>query len=140
MPYNEQIEARISTIVSRWKNTDAKMMFGGVCHLIHGHMFCGVYKDFLVLRLGEQPADETLKQPHVKPFDITGKPMRGWIMVEEQGFKSDDRLREWLNHARDFVRTLPSKRVLSSLIFSQGTVNVSNISPKDDMEYAARSF
>jgi TfoX/Sxy family transcriptional regulator of competence genes len=52
MPYNEEIDARIKKVVSNWKNTDAKKMFGGVCHLLNGNMFCGVYKDYLILRAG----------------------------------------------------------------------------------------
>ena len=109
MPYNDEIEERILKIVARWKNTDKKKMFGGVCHLISGSMFCGVYKDFLILRLGEEQAVRAMKKQHVKPFDITGKPMKGWVTVGEKGFPTDDALKEWLGKARDFVRSLPSK-------------------------------
>jgi len=109
MPYNEEIDLRIRAIASAWEPIDSKKMFGGVCHLINGKMFCGVYKDFLILRLGEQIADEAMKLPFVRPFDITGKPMRGWIMIEKEAFKSDDDLKDWLNKARKFVKTLPSK-------------------------------
>ena len=77
MPYNEEIEARIEKIIAGWNNTGRKNMFGGVCHLLNGNMFCGVYKDFLILRLGEERAEEALGLPHVRPFDITGRPMKG---------------------------------------------------------------
>ena len=109
MPYNEAIDARIRKIVKRWKNTEAKKMFGGVCHLLNGNMVCGVYKDYLILRLGEKAAAQALKQPHTRPFDITGKPMKGWVMVAGTGFKTDDSLKSWLNEARTFVKTLPPK-------------------------------
>jgi TfoX/Sxy family transcriptional regulator of competence genes len=109
MAYNEQIEARIKKIVSRWKNTDDKKMFGGVCHLLNGNMFCGVYKDFLILRLGEENSKEALRLPFVRPFDITGRPMKGWVMVEREGFISDDELKAWLDKAKKFVSALPSK-------------------------------
>ena len=109
MPYNEEIEKRISHIVSRWGHTEAKKMFGGMCHLLHGNMFCGVYKDFLILRLGKKGADEALKLPTVREFDITGRPMKGWAMVEEKGFKNDKTLESWLNQAKAFVETLPKK-------------------------------
>jgi TfoX/Sxy family transcriptional regulator of competence genes len=109
MPYNEEIDNRIKKIVSRWKNTDAKKMFGGVCHLHNGNMFCGVYKDYLILRLGGPKSEEVLKSPFARPFDITGKPMKGWVMLEEEGFVTDKQLKEWLEAAREFVRTLPSK-------------------------------
>jgi len=109
MPYDEEIDARIRKIVTRWKNTDAKKMFGGVCHLLSGNMVCGVYRDYLILRLGAKASLEALKQPHTKPFDITGRPMKGWVMVDGGGFKTDAKLESWLNKAREFVKTLPPK-------------------------------
>jgi len=69
MGYNEKVNQRIGKIVSHWKNCEQKRMFGGV------------YKDFLILRLGEDLAEDALKLPGTKPFDITGRPMKGWVMV-----------------------------------------------------------
>jgi TfoX/Sxy family transcriptional regulator of competence genes len=109
MPYNEELDARIKKMGSRWKNTTNKKMFGGVCHLINGNMFCGVHKDFLILRLGEETSREALASRHVREFDITGKPMKGWVMVDRPGYKSDRDLRDWLEKAKKFAKTLPTK-------------------------------
>lgn len=109
MPYNEEIQRRIKKIVSGWKGTDDKKMFGGVCYLLDGNMFCGVYKDLLILRLGQDRSEEVLKQPFARPFDITGKKMKGWVMLAAEGFKSDDELRAWLTEAKTFAKTLPKK-------------------------------
>jgi len=109
MPYNKDLETRIQKVVSSWKNTDSKKMFGGICHLLNGNMFCGVYKEFLILRLGEEKAEAALKLPFVKPFDITGRPMKGWVMVQERGFTGEKELKAWLEKARAFVKTLESK-------------------------------
>jgi TfoX/Sxy family transcriptional regulator of competence genes len=109
MAYNEDLDARIKKTVARWKNTTNKKMFGGVCHLLDGNMFCGVHKDFLILRLGEKAAQEAMDLPFVRPFDITGRPMKGWVMVEEDGFQEDDQLKAWLNKAKAFAKTLPPK-------------------------------
>jgi hypothetical protein len=109
LAYNEEVEARIWEIVSRWKNTDDKKMFGGVCHLLNVNMFCGVYKDFLILRLGEKNSRDALESPFVRPFDMTGRPMKGWVMVESEGFSTDSALRAWLRKAKKLVETLPSK-------------------------------
>lgn len=109
MVYKEEIETRVKKIVSSWKNTADKKMFGGICHLLNGNMFCGVHKEFLILRLGREKAENALKLPHVRPFDITGKPMQGWIMVAEDGFKTGDELKSWLGQAKSFVKTLPAK-------------------------------
>lgn len=109
MPYNEELDGRIRKMVSRWKNTANKKMFGGVCHLINGNMFCGVHKDSLILRLGEKTSREAMATKHVREFDITGKPMRGWVMVAENGYKNDKDLRAWLDKAKKFAKTLPAK-------------------------------
>ena len=84
-------------------------MFSGICHLLNGNMFCGVHKDFLILRLGADNAGDALKLPYVRPFDITGRPMKGWVMMAEDGFKSDNDLKKWLDQTRKFVKTLPTK-------------------------------
>jgi TfoX/Sxy family transcriptional regulator of competence genes len=109
MSYNETIEGRIQKIVSRWDHTEAKKMFGGICHLLRGNMLGGVYKDFLILRLGVENANKALESPFVKPFDITGRAMKGWVMVEGAGFDTDSKLEVWLNQAKEFVKTLPPK-------------------------------
>jgi len=110
MGYDPEIDLRINRIIATWKGTDAKKMFGGVCHLLKGSMFCGVYKDFLILRLGEKGAEEALRLPFVHPFDITGKPMKGWVMVDKEGIQEDDALEDWLKKARDFAKTIPAKK------------------------------
>lgn len=109
MPYNEDIDRRIRDIVERWPNREAKKMFGGVCHLLNGNIVCGVYKDFLILRMGENAAEKALQKAHVHPFDITGRPMRGWVMVEAKGFAGPQKLKKWLEAARMFVDSLPAK-------------------------------
>ena len=109
MPYNEELDSHIKKCVSRWKNTDDKKMFGGVCHLQNGNMFCGVYKDYLILRLGEQRAEEVLRRSFARPFDINGRKMKGWVMLDAQGYKDDGDLKAWLAEAGNFAKTLPEK-------------------------------
>ena len=86
-----------------------KKMFDGVCRLLNGNMVCGVYKDYLILRLGVETAETALQSEFTRPFDITGRAMKGWVMVEQKGFATDDALEEWLNQAKEFVDTLPAK-------------------------------
>ncbi len=109
MAYNEELDARIQTMVARWKNTTNRKMFGGVCHLINGNMFCGVHKDSLILRLGEDASRQAMATKNVRQFDITGKPMKGWVMVAADGYKNDTDLKGWLDKAKAFAKTLPAK-------------------------------
>ncbi len=107
MPFNEEIDQRVSSVVSDW-GAVRKKMFGGTCYLLHGNMMCGVYKDNLILRLGEAQARAMLEGKKAKPFDITGKPMKGWVMVEEARISGSD-LIQWVAKAREFAETLPPK-------------------------------
>jgi len=109
MPYDEQTDARIRKIVANWESTNAKKMFGGVCHLLNGNMFSGVWKDFLILRLGEDAGEKALESPFAKPFDITGRPMKGLVMVAKDGFKTDEELENWLILAKKFLENYPLK-------------------------------
>ena len=72
-------------------------------------MLGGVYHTYLILRLGEEGAWEALKQPFSSPFDITGKPMKGWVMIEDKAVAGNKELGAWLTKARKFVETLPAK-------------------------------
>ena len=109
MPYNKKIEESIDTIIVTWSNVEKKKMFGGVCYLINGNICFGIINDFLIVRAGEETAREKLRENHVRPFDITGKPMKGWFMVEEMGWKTTADLNAWITIGRDFAATLPEK-------------------------------
>ena len=109
MAFSEALAARIRQRLARRKNVEEKKMFGGVGFLLNGNMLVGVWKDSLIVRLGSDEGDEALKEPHVKEFDITGRPMRGWVLVEPEGVESVDQLAGWIERAVKFVRTLPAK-------------------------------
>ena len=107
MAYDQQLDARINQTVASWGATKRKM-FGGTCYLLHGNIVCGVHQDRLIVRVGEEAGTVALDEPHTRPFDITGRPMKGWVMVAPQGYAGDG-LNAWLERARVFVATLPPK-------------------------------
>ena len=108
MAYNELLAKRTRAIMSRRKGLSEKKMFGGVGFLLNGNMCCGVWKQFLILRLGDGYKD-ALKQPHFRKFDITGRAMSGWAMVEPEGIEDDDELKYWVRRAAAFASSLPVK-------------------------------
>ena len=109
MPHSKQIEEKIEEVVGRWKQIEKKKMFGGLCYLLHGNMCFGIYKDYLIIRTDIDLAEKKLKEKNVKPFDITGKPMKGWLMVEENGLKGQVELKNWLDMGKKFALALPKK-------------------------------
>jgi TfoX/Sxy family transcriptional regulator of competence genes len=109
MAFDENLARRIRTVLGRKKAVVEKKMFGGVGFLLKGNILVGVWKDSLIVRLGEDEAEDALREEHVRPFDITGKAMKGWAMVERGGIAEDEQLKEWIQRALKFVATLPAK-------------------------------
>ncbi len=109
MPYDETLATRVRPLMSRRKGFAEKKMFGGIGYLLNGNMCCGVWKEFLILRVGPDAYELALAEPFVKEFDITGRPMRGWIMVEPGGIEDADDLKSWIKQAAKFASALPTK-------------------------------
>lgn len=109
MPYDEQLADRIQDILVGQPGLEAKKMFGGVGYLVQGNMACGVHKDMLIVRVGPDAFEESMEHPHTRPFDMTGRAMKGWVMVESPGFSSEDDLKVWVQTGLDFALSLPPK-------------------------------
>jgi hypothetical protein len=109
MAYDEKLAARVRKLLGSRKNLTEKKLFGGLGFLLNGNICCGAWKEFLILRLGDDAARQVLGEEHSRPFDITGRPMRGWAMVEPAGWRSDDSLRRWIAWATTFTASLPPK-------------------------------
>lgn len=109
MAYSESLAARIRQLLPRNSSFAEKKMFGGVGFLLNGNMLVGVWKDSLIVRLSPELAEKALKKEHVRPMDITGKPMKGWLLIEPEGMEQDESLADWIEQARSFVKTLPKK-------------------------------
>ena len=84
-------------------------MFGGIGWMLNGNMCVGVYKDFLIIRVGEERAALLSGETGISPMDITGKPMKGWLKVAPNGYEDDNALKRYAKAAIDFVKTLPTK-------------------------------
>jgi len=110
MAYNAKLEEKIDRAAARWKDVQKKKMFGGACYLLRGNMCFGIWKDFLIVRMDKGQAETSLRGKNVKPFDITGKPMAGWVLVEEAGWKRAAGLAKWLEIGKKFALSLPEKK------------------------------
>ena len=109
MAFDENLAERIRQNLARRKNVEEQKMFGCISFLINGNALAGVWKDRLIARLGPDEGEAAMREPHVRAFDITGRPMRNWVAVEPEGVEDDDELEAWLERATTFVRTLPKK-------------------------------
>jgi TfoX/Sxy family transcriptional regulator of competence genes len=109
MAYSESLAQRIRQAVAGHRAITEKKMFGGVGFLLHGNMCVGIWQSSLIVRLGPEQGAAALEEPNVAPFDITGRPMKGWVMIEPDGIETDEQLAGWVRRSIDFVSTLPKK-------------------------------
>jgi TfoX/Sxy family transcriptional regulator of competence genes len=109
MAYDENLAQRIRAELGPMPGLAEKKMFGGAGFLVQGNMACGVHGDDMIVRVGPARYEEALARPHVKVFDMTGRPMSGWVMVTPEGVTGDDELRAWVEQGVEFALTLPAK-------------------------------
>ncbi len=110
MAYDEKFAARIQKALGKRKGLVAKQMFGGIAFLINGNMCVGIHKHELIVRLDPDETDAALAKPHTRVFDLTGRPMKGWILVGPKGIATDAQLATWIAVARDYAGALPPKK------------------------------
>ncbi len=78
--------------------------------LLDGNMAVGISNGGeLMVRVGPDTSDEALARPHTRIFDMTGRPMKGWILVATEGFTTKRQLGVWVRRGVAFARTLPAK-------------------------------
>jgi len=108
MAYDESLSNRLDELIKDKKGFTRQKMFGGIGFLLNGNMCVGVHKNDLLIRHSPDLAHE-LSNKHVKPFAISGKPMKGWSLVSGEGVKGSE-LKKWFDLSFSFVKSLPPKK------------------------------
>ena len=109
MAYDEKLADRIRAIIGDEPGLREQKMFGGVGFMVHGNMAAGIIGSDLMVRVGPDAYDDALAQPHARFMDITGRPMRGFVIVAAEGIATRPKLRSWLARGLGFASTLPPK-------------------------------
>ncbi len=109
MAFDERLAERIRGSLGRRKGLAEKQMFGGIAFLLNGNMCVGVHKSELIVRLAPEETDAALARAHTRRFDLTGRPMKGWILVEQAGLKTEAKLSKWVQVAAKYAGSLPTK-------------------------------
>ena len=109
MAFDEGLAQRIRKHLARQKGLTEKKMFGGLAFLLNGNMCCGVHQRELIVRLDPARTDSALAEPHTRVFDLSGRPMEGWILVEPAGLADEAALKKWLGLGTKYAASLPRK-------------------------------
>ncbi len=110
MAYDEKLAGRVRKLFAKRKAIAEKKMFGGVAFLLNGNMCCGLHGGELIVRLKPEETDQALARPHTRIFDMTGRPMKGWILVKPAGLMSEDALAKWVSVGVSYAASLPAKK------------------------------
>lgn len=109
MAYDEALADRVRDALAPRADVSERKMFGGIAFMVGGNMAVGVLGDELMVRLEPAEAEQALAEPHTRPMDFTGKPMKGMLFVDSAGTEADSDLAGWVDAGADFAASLPPK-------------------------------
>jgi len=110
MAYDEGLAERIRGILADHQVSFREIrMFGGLAFMVRGHMTVGIMKDDLMVRVGPESHAKVLLEPHVRPMEFTGRPMKGLVLISAEGTDREADLECWIERALAFTGSLPPK-------------------------------
>jgi TfoX/Sxy family transcriptional regulator of competence genes len=109
MAYDEELAERVRNVISARADVTERTMFGGIAFMVAGNMACGVLGEELIVRLGDEEGEKALAEDGVRPFDFTGKPMKGIVYVSAELTSDDAGLADWVDAGADHAASLPAK-------------------------------
>jgi TfoX/Sxy family transcriptional regulator of competence genes len=102
MAYSEKMADRIRKALAAQKNIEEKKMFGGLCFMVNDKMCIGVNQDEIMCRIDPDLYDEAVERNGARPMDFTGRPMKGYVFVSEDGIKKKSDFDYWIKHCLEF--------------------------------------
>ena len=110
MANDKLLAENIRLILSKRKEVfSERKMFGSVCFMLNGNICVGTWKGSLLVRCDKKKHDEILKQPHTRPANMSGRIVKGWVVVDPEGIEFEEDLTTWVHRAVEFTSSLSSK-------------------------------
>jgi TfoX/Sxy family transcriptional regulator of competence genes len=110
MASDEDLANRIRELIAAEDRLTEQRMFGGLAFLIGGHMAVGVSgQGGLMVRVAPEETDALVAEPHARPFEMRGRPLRGWLRVDAEGVRTQRELEPWVRRGVAYARSLPPK-------------------------------
>ena len=108
MPHDPHLADLMRSALKGRRGFSEKKMFGGYCWMLKGNMLCGVEVGRYIFRVGRELEAQALAKPGVTTFDMTKRPMRGFVWVDADA-AIDAGLGHWIDFAAQYVGSLPPK-------------------------------
>lgn len=110
MAHDEDLAERVRAALGSVQGVTEIKMFGGLCYTVRGNMAVGISKSELMVRMAPDDGDKALGEPHVRPMDFTGRPMRGFVFVGPEGVRTSKMLQRWVDLGVAHAASLPPKK------------------------------
>jgi len=109
MAYDEGLAELMRGDLAERGGIAEKRMFGGMAFMLDGNMLCGVHPKGAMFRVGKENEAFALAVPGTRPMDFSGRPMGGFVDVDDECLADDARRERLMALALDFVAGLPPK-------------------------------
>ena len=109
MAYSEDLADRIRRALADRAGLTERKMFGGIAFMLDGNMAAGVTGDALMGRVPHDAAEAAAGEPHVRPMEMGGRTMRGFVLVASEGVAADADLVRWVGRGAEHAASLPPK-------------------------------
>jgi TfoX N-terminal domain len=109
MAYDRALAERIRAELAGHPAVTEREMFGGIAFLIGGNMAVGVTSDELMIRVGKDAHADTVSLPGARPFDMSPRPVVGWLVVGPEGFATEAEFLAWIQRGVTHAESLPPK-------------------------------
>src|SRR5687767_6880584 len=103
MSYDGKLATRVRKALAGRGDVVEKKMFGGLCFMVNGSMCCGLTKTGFMVRVGPVQYEGALAEPHARPMDFTGRPLKGMVYVAPEGLRTEAALARWIGRGLAFV-------------------------------------
>lgn len=112
MAYDENLAQRIRELLAADPDVSERRMFGGLAFLVGGRLsVAAVGQGGLIVRVDPEETDTLLAHPHALPFEMRGRPLDGWLLVEAAGVDTRGQLEPWVRRGVAYARALPPEGV-----------------------------
>jgi TfoX/Sxy family transcriptional regulator of competence genes len=101
--YDEELAGRVRAALAGRDDVVEKKMFGGLCFMVNGAMCCGLTGSDFMVRVGPDQYGDALAEPHARPMDFTGRPLKGMVFVAAEGLRTEAALSHWVRRGVAFV-------------------------------------
>lgn len=102
MAYNEILANRVREVFATLEHVEEKEMMGGLTFMYHNKMCVGIIKDELMCRVNPDIHESLVEEHGCRTMDFTKKPMKGFVMIENEALQSEKTFNRYISLALEF--------------------------------------